>query len=282
MKPKFVIGIGSQRAGSTLLHKILSECTSIFMHPVKELHYYDTLFDVRKEEFLHSYSQQQLTQLKDRLQNSKRKVCEFRTNKMLVSHPIHEVDYIDLYRPCILGNPILGEITPEYMILPEEGIKKMRDDLGEDTKIILIARDPVERFISSVKLLKLYGDKKFDMICFEEELLRVMEEMPTWMEQQDQLNDYEGALAKYSKYFSHILFISYEQMTTDPLKIHKELEIFLEFNIDIDKYLNILSKKVNAIGETGQISNEAKEVLKKRYSESIDFLEKYFKNKDIV
>lgn len=38
MNNKFVIGIGSQRAGSTLLHKILDECTNIFIHPVKELH----------------------------------------------------------------------------------------------------------------------------------------------------------------------------------------------------------------------------------------------------
>ena len=49
---KFVIGIGSQRAGSTLLHRIISECTQVFTHPIKELYYYDTLFNVRKDEFL--------------------------------------------------------------------------------------------------------------------------------------------------------------------------------------------------------------------------------------
>ena len=54
-KNNFVIGIGSQRAGSTLLHKILDSCTDIFMHPIKELHYYDTLFDVRKDEFLKKF-----------------------------------------------------------------------------------------------------------------------------------------------------------------------------------------------------------------------------------
>ncbi len=53
---KFVIGIGSQRAGTTLLHTILSECTPVFMHPLKELHYFDTLFDTRDIQLLRGVS----------------------------------------------------------------------------------------------------------------------------------------------------------------------------------------------------------------------------------
>ena len=280
MKPKFVIGIGSQRAGSTLLHTVLTQCTPVFMHPVKELHYYDTLLGIRNKRVLHEYSKHQLSLLEGREQNTKREVCNFRTNNILAHTQIEKVDYIDLYRPCILGKHAIGEITPEYMILPEEGIKKMRDDLGENTKIILISRDPIERFISSVKLLKLYGGKVFDMKGFEEELLNVIDEMPAWMEQQDQLNDYEGALKNYSKYFPHILFLSYEQMITNPLKIHKELEAFFGIDIDVEEYQKIFSKKVNAIGKTGDISNETREMLKIRYQNSIEFLENYFKDKD--
>ena len=44
---RFVLGIGSQRAGSTLLHHCLDVASDVFMHPLKELHYFDTLHGVR-------------------------------------------------------------------------------------------------------------------------------------------------------------------------------------------------------------------------------------------
>ena len=57
---RFIIGIGSQRAASTLLHTLLSDSSDAFMHPVKELHYFDTLFGVRPQEALTEFSTRQL------------------------------------------------------------------------------------------------------------------------------------------------------------------------------------------------------------------------------
>jgi hypothetical protein len=34
---RFVLGIGSQRAGSTLMHHALEASTDVFIHPLKEL-----------------------------------------------------------------------------------------------------------------------------------------------------------------------------------------------------------------------------------------------------
>ena len=68
---KFVIGIGSQRAGSTLLYTILEQCTPIYMHPVKELHYFDTLFNVRNPSVLHKFSVHQLHRDIDKIVKSK-------------------------------------------------------------------------------------------------------------------------------------------------------------------------------------------------------------------
>ena len=119
----YIIGIGSQRAGSTLLYRILNDCSSIFMHPVKELHYYDTFFNVRHENYLKDFSENQLKNLKGTKPKSKRDQCLIRTNEILYKTPISEVNYQDLYRPCIMDNEYLCEITPEYMILPNDGIK---------------------------------------------------------------------------------------------------------------------------------------------------------------
>lgn len=275
MKPKFVIGIGSQRAGSTLLHKILQECTEIFMHPVKELHYYDTLFNVRDASVLNKFSARQVENIIENENFTKRQICNLRTNKILATTSIEKINYIDLYRPCILGKKYLGEITPEYMILPEEGIQKMRDDLGENTKIILIARDPVERFISSFKLLKLYENREYDMKNFQKDLEETMISMPSWIKQQNELNDYETALNKYKKYFKNVLFMRYEQIITDKDTFYKELKMFLDIEINKKKFDKILASKVNAIGETGNISDNIKEQLKVKYKNELDFLKNY-------
>ena len=281
---KFIIGIGSQRAGSTLLHKILDECTEIFMHPVKELHYYDTFFDIRHSNVLKDFSKRQLNHILDRIIKSqkhdfidKKYKCNIRTNKILSNQQIKDIEYIDLYRPCVSENKYLGEITPEYMILPEEGISKMRDDLGEDTKIILISRDPVERFISAFKLLKMYNNKDYDSSKFQEDLEETMNTMTGWMEQQDQLNDYETALTRYKKYFKNVLFISYEQMVSDKEGFFEELQTFLGIDIDKEKFDKVLGKKVNAIGETGKVSENLLETFKKRYEKEIEYLKNNFK-----
>jgi len=279
---KFVIGIGSQRAGSTLLHKILNNCTKIFMHPVKELHYYDTLFNVRNPSVLKSYSNRQLDLMLEKVINSKqfnfidkRFKCSLRTNKILSSQPIDLVDYLDLYRPCIRESEYLGEITPEYMILPEKGIKKMCEDIGEDAKIILIGRNPVDRFISAFKLLKMYNNPHYDMVNFQTDMESTMINMPTWIEQQDQLNDYEAALRKYRKYFKNVLFFTYENLVKNPERIRFSLEAFLEMKLDTNIYQQILSEKVNTIGETGVISEAMFAEFSKRYSNTLAFLNNY-------
>lgn len=257
---KFVIGIGSQRAGSTLLSRILEECTSIFTHPVKELHYYDTLFNVRNEQVLKTFSKWQL----DRMANegfqpqNKRQECLLRTNQMLYEKSVKEIEYIDLFRPCVMGNEYLCEVTPEYMILPEEGVKKMAEDIGRDAKIILLSRDPIDRFISAVKLLKNYGNKDYDATNFEADLREVMETMPEWMKQQKQLNDYEAALNRYQKYFDNVILLPYEKLFADPDWTIKQLSHFLEIEVDEQKYRGIISKRVNSIADTSEITEETR------------------------
>lgn len=275
-KPKFVIGIGSQRAGSTLLHRILDECTDIFMHPVKELHYFDTLYKIRNQEVLTTYSQRQLGRELDRLIkvdkhdyiNNKKYKCFVRTNKLLASRKVEDVDYLDLYRPCLMGNSAVGEITPEYMILPEEGVEFMANMLGKHTPIILITREPIDRFISAFKLLKAYGNEKVDMSNFEEDIVNIFDSMPTWVEQQKQLNNYQVAYDKYSKFFNNVLMISYNELVSDIENTHGKLEKTLGVSVDIVGYRKVLGKKVNQISETGKLSEQTLKLLQEKLGEN--------------
>jgi len=279
--PKFVIGIGSQRAGSTLLHKILDECTDIFMHPVKELHFFDTLFGVRNPEVLVKFSQSQLDSEFERLIKEdnhgyigdKRYKCYLRANWILSRRSVESLEYLDLYRPCIKGNEYIGEITPEYMILPEEGVRRMAECVGKYTPIILLSRDPVERFISAFKLLKTYGRDIKVIENFDEELQRVLDEMPEWIEQQKQLNDFETALKNYKKYFDNVCFIKYENLICNESSTFDKLQASLGVSFNRDKVGELLSVKVNQIGETGNVKPETLELLNELFRKETEYLE---------
>ncbi len=276
---KFIIGIGSQRAGSTLLHRIISDCTQVFTHPIKELHYYDTLFNVRKDEFLKKFVMNELKGLimnmvaeKEDYVVNKLMKCHLRSATLLATRNVKDIEYTDLYRPFLMGQKYLGEVTPEYMILPDDGVKKMSEDLGRDTKIILISRDPVERFLSSFKLLKMYGGKKYDIKDFSDDIRWTLENMPTWIQQQDELNDYETSLSRYRKYFDNVLFISFERMIAEPDGLYPLLSDFLEMDIDKERFTACFGQKVNQIGESGGVEPDLYEALTERFASSTKFL----------
>jgi hypothetical protein len=165
MKHRFVIGVGSQRAGSTLLHQLLAESTQVFMHPLKELHYFDTKFGARPVTALKSFSRQQLKReinsIVDAVDYSfidDRYKCYIRTNNMYANNDFKTIEYIDLFRPFLRKTNILGEVTPEYMLLSIDDLKLVRKEIGADAMIILICRDPVDRLLSAVKLMNKYNN----------------------------------------------------------------------------------------------------------------------------
>ncbi len=281
-KSKFVIGIGSQRAGSTLLHRILDQCSPIYMNPVKELHYFDTLFGVRHPNVLHKFSNNQLNAEITRIINAKnfgflnsRFKNSLRTNFLLSTKKVQDIQYIDLFRPCIGANEFLGEITPEYMILPKKGIQKMRETLGENTKIILLARNPVKRFVSAFKLL-MHGHGSSDRSRFEEQLLATIEASGEWMRVQDAFNDYETALLNYQQEFEHVLMLSYDALFCDVEKTAEKITAFLGIPLVTNTYKTIITTKVNSLEETMDISQSTFEILVKRYEKNQHYLDKTF------
>ncbi|MDD5275475.1 MAG: sulfotransferase [Methylovulum sp.] len=279
---KFVIGIGSQRAGSTLLHRVLDQCSPIYMNPVKELHYFDTLFGVRNENVLRHFSANQLNREVEQIVKAKdfgfitkRYKNELRANFLLATKKIHNINYIELYRPCVQGHKLLGEITPEYMILPEKGISKMRDVVGEDAKIILLARNPAKRFVSAFKLLML-GIPHSDMAVFEEQMLATLSVGGEWLTVQDAFNDYEKALGNYQKQFKSVLMLSYDELFSAVDETAEKLSDFLEIKLALPHYKKIVGTKVNALDETRDLSNETLALLEARYAEQQAYLDKVF------
>lgn len=281
---KFVIGIGSQRAGSTLLHRVLDKCTPIYMNPVKELHYFDTLFGVRHENVLRNFSINQLNREVEQIVRAKdfgfvtkRYKNELRANFLLATKKIQQINYLDLFRPCVQGHPLLGEITPEYMILPEKGIVKMREVVGADAKIILLARSPAKRFISAFKLLML-GIPNADMANFEQQMLATLSAGGEWLRVQDALNDYETALNNYQKEFESVLMLSYDELFGSVTETAEKLSDFLGVKLALPAYQKIVGTKVNALDETRDLSKDTLALLESRYADKQAYLDKVFGN----
>lgn len=283
--PKFIIGIGSQRAGSTLFYNILDQCSPIYMNPVKELHYFDTLFKVRSVEVLHKFSTRQLereintiVQAKDFSFINGRYKNLLRTNFLLASMKIEHIKYIDLFRPCVKSNNFLGEITPEYMILPPEGIRRMRETVGDDARVILIARNPVKRFISAFKLL-MYGNNDSDASQFEENLLKTVAAGGDWMRVQDAFNDYESALMRYQQEFDHILLLSYDELFVSAEHTVEKLSTFLGMQISLEQYEKVIGTKFNSLSDTVELSENTLALLTARYTAQQAYLDSVFELK---
>ncbi|MGR8933316.1 MAG: sulfotransferase [Gammaproteobacteria bacterium] len=281
--PNFVIGIGSQRAGSTLLHKILDESTSIYMHPVKELHYFDTLHHVRSEKALKQFSLQQLEREINRLAgtakvpiHTKRYKNYLRTNFLLSYKKISDIEYMDLYRPCLMGRNMVGEVTPEYMILPEEGVRHLSEVVGNDAKIVLMVRNPVRRLVSAFKLLNAYHGLQIQSEDAERELMQHVADDTGWLKAQDRYNDYESAISLYRRYFGDILCLRYDEVVERPQIFKKRLEDYLGQTLNNEKFSALTSKRINQIGENIDLSEEAEKVLCSRYEKQTMYIQRLF------
>ena len=283
MNHRFVIGIGSQRAGSSLLHTLLSKSSSAFMHPVKELHYFDTLFGHRSTTALKDFALRELRREIGNIASTsdysfmdKTYKCMLRTYSILAQADISEIDYIDLYRPLLSECSILGETTPEYMLLNEAQASIVRDRLGSDTTILLICRDPVDRLISAAKLFSVYHDLHMG----EDELaawinLQIDDETP-WIKAQDQYNNYIHAVRVYSNLFSRFIAVSFPGLVRHPSLVAQSISEIAGLEIEVDQFVEYSKHKENALSSIKTSDKSLLERLSTRYRDQRSYIEELF------
>lgn len=283
MKNRFVICIGSQRAGTTLFHRLLGEATSIFMHPVKELHYFDTINDIRPQQALTSFARRQLRKQIDTITRANSfdfiddtYKCMLRANKMLAFRAASEIQYHDLFRPMLSNKELLGEATPEYMMLTADQIEEMSRVISSDAAIILLCRDPVKRVLSSAKLFNVYNDLNMDGETLANWLMGCIQDNNSWMVAQDKYNAYESAITNYAHVFPNVLALSFEEMLNDPARTAQKLQDQLEIQVDQEAFVQSSKKVTNSLSEQTIDNPDLINVLSDRYSESRQFLRDYF------
>ena len=136
--PDFLV-IGAQRAGTTWLHRVLRQHPSLWLPPVKELHYFDRL-EIKRT----------ILDPKERRRVGLKQLLSL--DPWLVSYWLRARSdewYARLFRGAKAKGLVAGEITPAYATLDELVLRRIKR-LNDNIKLIFVMRDPVERAWSAV------------------------------------------------------------------------------------------------------------------------------------
>jgi len=278
----FLLGIGSQRAGSTLLHKLLARGSKeIFMHPVKELHYFDSKFGIRAPKALKDFSKAQhnraIQQFKlssdlDEENLTKPQRCFTRTNRLLSRRAIGSINYQDLFRPCIMGHQWLGEITPEYMLMNEDQILNVRDVIRADRiVVVLMARNPARRYLSAFKLKLVYMQdlKSLNQQNPSDWLKQFKQQLrfdDGWNQCQNRYNLYQETASLWSKHFGDdFMLLSIDQLVHSTQQTLETLSKRTGFIYRREVIDSLMKDKVNDVGVSFDLDDEALELCEQRF-----------------
>lgn len=160
---RFFVGVGAQEAGTTWLHDQLARHPQVAMPERKEVHYFDSVHPTRSGEcFAHYY----LNRVKDvgaKLRRGEAKRIDGRRLAKLTRILEVIVGGPDAYRELLLENArpetrVVGEITPAYSILDDEGFTAMREAL-DTPRLVFVMRDPLQRYWSAVRFAQQDPDR---------------------------------------------------------------------------------------------------------------------------
>jgi len=136
--PDFLI-VGAQRAGTTWLHRVLRQHPSLWLAPVKELHYFDKLNTTRT-----------CLDPKERRRLGLRRLMSFDPWEFRFWFGKRDDEwYARLFEDAQRKGFIAGEVTPAYAILGEDIFRRIKS-MKQDVKLIFIMRDPLDRAWSAV------------------------------------------------------------------------------------------------------------------------------------
>lgn len=157
---RVVICVGAQKAATTFLHENFAQDRRIHVPKTKEVHYWDS-FDGSFKRFTLKRAKLQLRRALSRqappYKFTKQSILrnlgdELALAKMrLVGKPPHAC-YRDYLLRGYNGEPVIFESTPNYALSSSLIFRQMAA-ISNETRILLVMRDPVERMWSAAKYL---------------------------------------------------------------------------------------------------------------------------------
>ncbi|MFC6689687.1 sulfotransferase family protein [Jhaorihella thermophila] len=144
--------IGAQKAGTTWLYENLRRHPGIWMPPIKELQYFNHVHVPGHRSWTQWHRDSHaLRLLKTHLQAPDPNLRYIRLLARITDPAIGD----DWYRSIFAfaeNTTLCGEMTPEYSILPDEGIAHLRA-VAPTARAIFIMRDPIDRCWSHIRMI---------------------------------------------------------------------------------------------------------------------------------
>jgi SAM-dependent methyltransferase len=250
--PNF-IGIGVRRAATTWLYELLSKHPAVWMPPLKEINYFNVVHIRPGFAWCGSWRQETAAaRLRDALINNLRQKPKWLTLWSHLANPgVRDAWYARLFGWAPSG-AVTGEITPEYSLLPEAGIRHVHR-LNPDMKILVLLREPVSRASSHLNMIRRHSGVR-------PEMLGVLAQSESVLER----GNYPAILDRwYACFPAAQIFVGFqEQLQADPHGFGKRLCEFLGIHtVDSDA----LARRVHE-GEPALQQETVLRELRERYA----------------
>ncbi|MDD2724967.1 MAG: sulfotransferase [Methylovulum sp.] len=267
--PSFLC-IGMQKAGTSWLYEMLLQHPDIWLPPIKELHYFDHLYCPDNRSWTQWHIQHAAKNLiKDQLEQAKAVDFSFiRYLATMAMRPLFtEIWYRRAFNRQAANGKILGDITPEYCAIGDEGVAYVKHLLGE-VKIIWIVRDPVERALSQLRMN--IERRGLDSGMTLSEWLKLANATEV-------LNrgNYADYIPRWERQFGRegILFMPFQHIGRQPYKVLQQIESFIGVG-QWDAYTG-LDKKIHAT-QAYTVPKEVSVYFSELFQPQYRFLESYF------
>jgi len=260
----FFVCIGAQKAGTTWLARVLASNTSVFMTPVKEIHYFDhiggltnQLVDRKRKSRHRKYWQKLLTQL-HRFPSLHRQRAWYRA---YMGNPIDDRWYASLFRERD-GKRFAGEVTPEYAIIGRQGFEHMRR-LAPEARVLFILRDPVMRAWSHMLHYCRTTDRNATRLSVPE-LIAVVKQAPNF----EALGDYATTISNLRQAFpaEQIQIMFYEDIHNDRASALRDVCKFIGIPFDVSAVP--LARRFNR-SQDAALPEGMRAYLRQRYREQV-------------
>jgi Sulfotransferase family len=264
--PDFIC-IGMQKAGTTWLAANLGQHPSVWIPPIKEIHYFD---ETHVDPGWHIRRQGAAA-------NNLKRFNTLGTAEPIVGKALNEMKfwqhmgqreisdqwYHAIWSFANADNKLLGEMTPDYSIIPLAGVEHVHR-LAPHTKIVVLIRDPIDRTWSSTRMYaKEQGINPLE--CYKEQFIIERSRI------QKMFNKWEQFFPK-----DNFFIAFYEDVALRPYWLLEEVCSFIGVDFDQNYFLNA-NKKVH-VGSSSEMPDTVLKHYKELFFEDISFARERFKS----
>lgn len=267
--------IGVQKAGTTWLFENLRSHPKVHVPFLKEVHYFDSLYLSGYDVIGKKYRQlKRKNAIEWNSQAYERTFKQHYFNKAEYIKSITEGkltdDWYAQYFNFAKSGQIIGELTPEYSLLPNNGINHILN-LNESIKVFIILRNPIERDLSAIRMYWKREDSKYSNLKVPYLLVNDL--------RVTRRSNYIGIIEKWERMIEKKNFkiFFFEDIIHRPIQLLREVCQFI--GVDSDSYEFKHAHKKVFEGPQIELPKEIRPILEKRHEKTLAYFNEHYGRK---